>query len=124
MFILGFFWKRTTSTAALFATIGGFILSVILKALPKLTDLSWMAGTGFAVKNAEGVYEIPFLDRMGFVFVICVVVMVIISLIQTSRGVRTNGLEVDASMFRPQRSFTIGALIIVSMLTVLYTIYW
>ncbi|UOG76223.1 sodium/sugar symporter [Hymenobacter tibetensis] len=124
MFILGFFWKRTTSAAALFATIGGFVLSVILKALPKLTDLSWLAGTGFAVPNAEGVYEIPFLDRMGFVFLICVVVMIVISLVQTSRGVRTNGLEVDASMFRPQRSFTIGALAIVSMLTVLYVVYW
>ena len=124
MFILGFFWKRTTSSAALFATIGGFVLSVILKALPTLTDLSWMAPLGFAVKNAEGVYEIPFLDRMGFVFVICVAVMVVISLIETSRGVRTNGLEVDASMFRPQRSFAIGALVIVTLLTTLYTVYW
>src|SRR5690606_16071561 len=26
MFLLGFFWKKTTSNAALFATIGGFIL--------------------------------------------------------------------------------------------------
>ncbi|UOQ64273.1 sodium/sugar symporter [Hymenobacter volaticus] len=124
MFILGFFWKRTTSSAALFATIGGFVLSVILKALPTLTDLSWLAPLGFAVKNAEGVYEIPFLDRMGFVFVICVAVMVVISLIETSRGVRTNGLEVDASMFRPQRSFAIGALVIVTLLTTLYTVYW
>ncbi len=39
MFILGFFWKRTTSGAALFATIGGFGLSILLKFLPKLTDL-------------------------------------------------------------------------------------
>ena len=28
MFILGFFWKKTTSNAALFAIIGGFLLSV------------------------------------------------------------------------------------------------
>ncbi|MBL7751602.1 MAG: sodium/solute symporter, partial [Chitinophagaceae bacterium] len=34
MFLLGFFWKKATSNAALFATIGGFIFSVILKFLP------------------------------------------------------------------------------------------
>jgi len=124
MFILGFFWKKTTSTAALFATIGGFALSVLLKLLPTLIDLAWLARFGFAVPNASGVYEIPFLDRMGFVFIICVAVMAVISLLQTRRGVRTNGLEVDAGMFRPQRSFAIGATVIVTLLTVLYTVFW
>ena len=30
MFILGFFWKKTSSNAALFATVGGFIFSIFL----------------------------------------------------------------------------------------------
>ncbi|MDO7876715.1 sodium/sugar symporter [Hymenobacter sp. ASUV-10] len=124
MFILGFFWKKTTSAAAMFATIGGFMLSVFFKFLPGLTDLSFLAPLGFAVPNEAGVYEIPFLDRMGFVFVLCIIVMVIISLLQTSRGVKTNGLEVDASMFRPQRSFVIGSIAILVILTTLYTLYW
>ncbi|MCB2379883.1 sodium/sugar symporter [Hymenobacter sp. BT635] len=124
MFILGFFWKKTTSNAALFATIGGFLLSIMFKFLPGLVDLSFLAPLGFAVKSQAGVYEIPFLDRMGFVFVICIVVMVIISLFETSRGVVAKGLEVDASMFKPQRSFTIGAMVIAVLLTALYTIYW
>ena len=124
MFILGFFWKRTTSTAALFATIGGFVLSVIFKLMPNYVDLSFLAPLGFSAPNAAGVYEIPFLDRMGFVFLICVVGMVLISLFETSRGVKTNGLEIDASMFRPQRSFVIGTLVVVVLLTVVYTVYW
>ena len=124
MFILGFFWKKTTSTAALFATIGGFLLSVGFKFLPAVADLSGLAPLGFAVPNATGVYEIPFLDRMGFVFAICVVLMVAISLVETSRGVTTHGLEIDSSMFRPTRGFTIGALVIVTVLTVLYTMFW
>jgi SSS family solute:Na+ symporter len=82
MFIMGFFWKRTTVSAALFAIIGGFILSVIFKFLPGWVDLSFMQGSGFAVVNpASGVVEIPFLDRMGFVFLICVVVMVATKLV-------------------------------------------
>ena len=28
MFLLGFFWKKTTSNAALFAVIGGFVFSI------------------------------------------------------------------------------------------------
>ncbi|GAB2713083.1 sodium/sugar symporter [Hymenobacter frigidus] len=124
MFILGFFWKRTTSTAALFATVGGFVLSVLLKLLPQYADLSFLAFIGFASRSAEGIYEIPFLDRMGIVFMLCVLVMVLISLAETSRGVKTNGLEVDASMFKPQRSFVIGSAVILVLLTTLYTIYW
>ena len=30
MFILGFFWKQTSSNAAMFATIGGFVFSLFL----------------------------------------------------------------------------------------------
>ena len=60
MFILGFFWKRTTSNAALFATIGGFIFSLIFKVLPQFVDLSFLSSLGFSKANAEGIYEIPF----------------------------------------------------------------
>ncbi|WP_022823290.1 sodium/sugar symporter [Hymenobacter norwichensis] len=123
MFILGFFWKKATSTAALFATIGGFLLSVLLKFLPIMTDLSWLAPFGFAVP-VNGIYEIPFLDRMGFVFVFCILGMVLISLIQTSQGAKTNGLEIDTDMFRTNRSFTVGSIIVAVLVTVLYTIYW
>jgi SSS family solute:Na+ symporter len=124
MFILGFFWKKTTSTAALFATIGGFLLSVLLKFLPNIMDLSFLAPIGFAVPNAAGVYEIPFLDRMGIVFVLCVIAMLFISIIETSRGVKTNGLEVDRSMFKTNRSFAIGSIVVFILITTLYTVYW
>ena len=71
MFILGFFWKRTTSNAALFATIGGFLMSVGFKVLPSFANLEWLSPFGFSklVEQKDGsmLYEIPFLDRMGFV---------------------------------------------------------
>jgi SSS family solute:Na+ symporter len=124
MFILGFFWKRTTSGAALFATIGGFGLSILLKFLPKLTDLSWLSGMGFAVKNATGVYEIPFLDRMGFVFVFCILGMVIISLASNKVKAEAKGLAIDAKMFKTSTSFAVGALIIIGLLVALYSVYW
>jgi len=124
MFILGFFWKRTTSGAALFATIGGFGLSILLKFLPKLTDLSSLSGMGFSVKNAAGVYEIPFLDRMGFVFVFCMLGMVIISLASNKVKAEAKGLAIDAKMFKTTTSFAVGALIIIGLLVALYSVYW
>lgn len=123
MFILGFFWKKTTSNAALFATVGGFVFSVIFKFLPKFADLSFLEPMGFAAK-VEGLYEIPFIDRMGFVFVICIIGMWIISTVENKRGVKTNGLEIDKSMFKLNPAFTVGALIVGGILTALYTIFW
>ncbi|MDB5013072.1 MAG: sodium transporter, partial [Daejeonella sp.] len=123
MFILGFFWKKTTSNAALFATIGGFLLSVVFKALPNYADLSSLASTGFAV-SVNGVYEIPFLDRMGFVFVICILVMVVISLFETRKGANPKGLEIDSKMFKTSPGFAVGALLILGILVALYTLFW
>ena len=124
MFILGFFWKKATSSAALFATIGGFCLSLLLKFLPVWTDLSWLAGMGFSVKNVAGVYEIPFLDRMGFVFLFCVMGMYVISISQRKQMAENKGLEIDANMFRTSTGFTVGALLIIGLLVALYGIYW
>jgi len=125
MFILGFFWKKASSNAALFATVGGFVFSVFFKFLPKFADLSFLSSTGFSYKNADsGLYEIPFLDRMGFVFVICIIGMVIISLADYAKGKKTNGLEIDAKMFKTSNSFAVGALIVCGILVALYSFFW
>lgn len=124
MFILGFFWKKTTSNAALFATIGGFIFSVILKFLPGWIDLSFLHSFGWSVANSLGVFEIPFLDRMTLVFLSCVVGMYLISIYENKIGVKPNGLDVDAKMFKVSTSFAVGALIILGMLVALYSVFW
>ena len=124
MFILGFFWKKTTSNAALFAIIGGFILSILFKFMPGVVDLSFLNGVGFSVPNAEGIYEIPFVDRMGFVFLICLIVMYFISRYETKNGLVTNRLEIEKSMFKMSLGFTVGALIITGILVALYTVFW
>ena len=124
MFILGFFWKKTTSNAALFATIGGFIIAVILKVLPQWVDLSSLYDFGWAVQNGNGVYEIPFMDRMLIIFVICLIGMYIISMYETKRGVVAKGLEIDRSMFKVSTSFAVGALIIVVLIVALYSAFW
>jgi SSS family solute:Na+ symporter len=125
IFILGFFWKRTTANAALAAAILTFPLSILLKFIPSVTDLSAFSGYGLAALNSDsGVYEIPFLDRMGIVFLCCVLVMVVISLLDPKGKNNPQGLEVDASMFKPNQSFAIGAFIVIGILSALYIVFW
>jgi len=124
MFILGFFWKKTTSNAALFATIGGFIVSVILKFLPDFVDLSALNQFGWAIANTKGVYEIPFMDRMLIVFIFCIVGMFMISRSDNKKGVVPKGLEIEASMFKVSTPFAIGTLMIVLMIVALYSVFW
>lgn len=128
MFIMGFFWKKTSSNAAMFATIGGFVLSVFFKFLPRIMNLEFLNSSGFAVlveqKDKSMAYEIPFIDRMGFVFVICVLLMIVISFIDHKRGVLVKGLEVDTKMFKINNGFAIGCMIIGGILVALYSIFW
>ncbi|WP_295671892.1 sodium/sugar symporter [uncultured Mucilaginibacter sp.] len=129
MFILGFFWKKSTSNAALFSTIGGFVFSVVFKLLPLYTNLEPLKNFGFStlVTQNDGVtklWEIPFLDRMGIVFVICMIGMYIISMIENAKGTKVHALEVDTKMFKTTTGFAIGALIIIAILTGLYTALW
>jgi len=129
MFILGFFWKKSTSNAALFSTIGGFVFSVIFKLMPIYVHLEGLKNYGFStlVTQRDGVtklWEIPFLDRMGIVFVICVVGMYVISMIENSKGTRVHPLEVDTKMFRTSTGFAVGAFIVIGILAALYTLLW
>jgi len=123
MFVMGFFWQRTTSAAAMFATIGGFLLSVLLKFLPAFMDLSGLAPIGFAVPNAEGVYEMPFMDRMMVVFLAVLLGMAIISLLWPRREAHPEE-KVDPAMFRVSPGFMAGSAVILVILTAIYWVWF
>ena len=124
MFIMGFFWRKTTSSAAVFAMVGGLVAGITLKLLPKIADLSSLASFGFSKANDKGVYEIPFLDQMGIVFVLCVIGMIIISYIENPSGDKVNSLEVDTKLFRVSNGFAVGALLALGITAALYIAFW
>ena len=122
LFILGFFWKRTTSNAALFALIGGVTFSVLSKYIPTWTGVNDCI---FYTAFLDGdVYMIPFMDRMGWVFIFCVVSMVLISLADPASKNNPKGLEIDAKMFKLEPTFILGAVIVVMGIVALYTYFW
>jgi SSS family solute:Na+ symporter len=119
MFLLGFYWRKTTAAAAMFATIGGLVFSVFLKFLPLVMDLGFLAPIGFAVNNGAGGYEIPFLDRMLIVFVMVVIGMVLLSTTAQRDGSHKR-MVIDRSMFRVDRGFAVGSVIIFIVLVAIY----
>ena len=105
-FIMGFFWKRTNSAGALFAIVGGFLIAYSM-------HKNWLPGADWKT--------VPFLDRMGVVFLICVSVMIILGLTMKDEE---KGLAIDASMFKVSNGFAIGSAIIIVTLTFLYSYFW
>jgi len=110
IFLLGFFWKRTTSAAALTAALITIPLSILFKFLPVL--------------SGDLIEPIPFLHRMSWVFVIIILLMVAITLLDTKSKDNPQGLEIDKSMFKVTPSYMIASVIICGILAALYTVFW
>jgi SSS family solute:Na+ symporter len=107
IFLLGIFWKRTTSAAAMAGALLTIPVSTILKFLPALTNGAFP--------------DYPFLDRMSITFVLILVVMVAMSLMKKEE---VNSVQIDKSMFRVTPAFAIYSIIILGILTALYTVFW
>lgn len=110
IFLLGFYWKRTTTAAAMTGALITIPLSTVLKFLPVWTNGAFP--------------DYPFLDRMAIDFVVIVLLMVVISLSQPKKVADGNAIEVDTSMFKISTSFAIGSILIMGILTALYTVFW
>lgn len=110
IFLLGLFWKKTTSGAALFGTILTIPLSATLKFLP-----DWTGGM-FPVY--------PFLDRMFITFWIVLFLMIIISLVTPVSIKRKEILPFEKSMLEVKPAFIIGSILILGILAALYTVYY
>lgn len=103
IFLLGMFWKRATTNGALAAAMLSIPLSALLK---------------FQVPT------MPFLNRMGTVFWVCVVVQVAISLLESRGKDSPNAFAVDSTWFRTNLPFRLGALTVCGLLAVVYVVFW
>ena len=103
IFFFGVFWKKTTSNAALVGAALSIPLSVLLKFFFP---------------------ELPFIDRMGIVFLIIAALMIGISLVEGKGKDHPNSIDVNADLFKTSTGFKIGAILIVGIIAALYTIFW
>lgn len=103
IFFFGVFWKKTTSNAALTGAALSIPLSVLLKIIfPAL----------------------PFLDRMGVVFLVLAALMIIISLVEGKGKDHPNSIDINKELFKTSATFKIGAVLIAGITAALYIVFW
>jgi SSS family solute:Na+ symporter len=102
IFLLGLFWKPANEAGALVAMLGSFVLSIVIKTL-------WP--------------ELPFIDRMGLVFLIALALAIGVSLARPAPLVK-NHIETADVSYATSTSFNIGAIGVVLVLIALYTLWW
>lgn len=100
IFVLGMFWKRTTSNAAFWGTILSIPLSAAIKFLFP---------------------EMPFLDQMMVSFVLISLVIIILSLLDKRDG---KGLELSRTIFRTDRWFNLLSIIVIILFSAIYILFW
>lgn len=103
VFLLGLFWKKASANSALWAVIASIPLSIAVKA-------------GFS--------EIPFMNRMGLVFIFSVVLMVIISMIENKGKDDPKAMETDTGIFHTSMLFNIMSIAVVMLLAAIYAMFW
>ena len=102
LFLFGMFWKRTTAAAAFAAAVGSAVFSLVLK-------------TGFP--------EIPFMNRVGYVFLACAATAVLFSLFP-GKGESDRAIRIANVDFSTSRRFNLASGAIGAVLVGLYWYWW
>jgi SSS family solute:Na+ symporter len=102
IFVTGMFWSKASSAGALAAGIGSALFSLALKFM-------WP--------------ELPFMDRVFVVFLLCLVLCVVVSL--AGKGENSNAsVSLDEVSFGTDKNFNVAAIGVVLILTAFYTAWW
>jgi SSS family solute:Na+ symporter len=102
IFLLGFFWKKATATSALVAAIASVVLSWLLKLYMP---------------------EVPFMDRVGIVFVLCGLLAAGVTLLA---GAKTQEKAIDLRdvSFYTTPGFNAAGIGVVLVLITIYATWW
>ena len=106
IFMLGLFWKRATTASALVAAIGGAILS----------------GAFFAA-DKMGLFVIPFMNRVGLVFLLTLAAAVITALVAPQKKA-VNVVTLEGVSYKTTAGFNIAAAGVIVILIALYATWW
>jgi len=102
IFIFALFWKKATANSALWAAVLTIPLSLGIKIL---------------------IPSLPFLNRMGVVFLLICAIVVIITLLE-HKGDDPKAIRIDRKLFATDAIFNVGAIGICGILAVMYILFW
>lgn len=102
LFFMGMFWKKTTADAALLAAVGSAVFSFLFYQF-------WPA--------------LPFMDRVGLVFLLCLGLAIVVSLLQGNK-VQAGAVELNDISFDTSKGFSLSLALVVLILVVFYSVWW
>jgi SSS family solute:Na+ symporter len=96
------FWPRATTAGAFVGAVGSVGLSY----------LYWKYWP-----------EVPFMNRIGYVFLLCLGAAMLVSLLQPKRA-KTSTIELSDIDYSTSTSFNIAGVVVIAVLVALYYIFW
>jgi SSS family solute:Na+ symporter len=123
VFLLGFFWKKATSKAAITGIFLGVLLSIVFdKFLP-----GWMGNDTLlytAYPTASGSFEIPYLIQMGWVFCFTTLAIILISLLDVKGQKHENEITEDKGQFKLSNAHLAMVMLVLGVVIALYIKFW
>nr|WP_315380109.1 sodium/sugar symporter [uncultured Sphingomonas sp.] len=110
IFLLGLFWPRATEAGALVGAIASVVLSFVF----------WFPAKWGGI---EALNAVPFINRMGIVFLASLALAVIVSLARPAAG-GSNRIRMEGVRFNTTIGFNVAAAVIVLILIGLYATWW
>lgn len=102
IFLLAFFWKKTTANGALAAAIGSFV---------------------FSLTCYYGWTTLPFMDRVGLAFIVAIALGMLVSRLE-GKGEHPGAINYASVDTSTSRGFNWATLVVVLMLTGIYATWW
>ena len=103
VFLMGLFWKKTTNKAAIVGIIASIIIALLLK---------------------NSIVDLPFLDQMFYTMIITIAIIMGVSLTTSPDVDDPKGIPLTSEIFVTDHVFNISAYVILTMLAVLYAVFW
>ena len=102
IFLLGLFWKKASEAGAIGAAAASVVLSYMFKAIAP---------------------TLPFLDRMGIVFLISLALAVALSFAMP-KAAGSDRISTDGVAYRTTSGFNIASLAVIAILVAFYAAWW
>jgi len=103
VFLMGLFYKKATSKAAIIGVISSIVVAFVLK-MPMM--------------------ELPFLDQMMYTMLITIVIIMGVSLTTAETEDDPKAIHLNSSTFKTDMVFNVSSYAILIMLALLYTVFW
>ena len=134
VFVLGFFWKRTNTQGAFALLISSVVLSFLFFAMasPDKVGVAVSMGIGTVLGPVFNpllgladfsVGDMPFVVRIWFVFLICMVIGIVVSLV-TPEPAPEQPVDLSDISFATSTGFKITAAVVIAILAGLYFLFW